>query len=80
VSIDSPTGVDKAKAFIAQHAPLTYYADPDMKMPFALKPTAEGMPTTVIYGADGVERGRISGGADWSGPDAKALIDRVLAG
>jgi thiol-disulfide isomerase/thioredoxin len=80
VSIDSPTGVDKAKAFIAQHAPLTYYADPEMKLPFALKPTAEGMPTTVIYGADGVERGRISGGADWSGPDAKALIDRVLAG
>lgn len=80
VSIDSPSSVDKAKAFIAAHAPLKYYADPDMKLPFQLKPVAEGMPTTVIYGADGVERGRISGGADWSGSDAKALIDRVLAG
>ena len=37
------------------------------------------MPTTVIYGADGVERGRLAGDADWSGKDAKALIDKVLA-
>jgi thiol-disulfide isomerase/thioredoxin len=80
VSVDSPSAVDKAKAFIAQHAPLKYYSDPNMKLPFALKPPAAGMPTTVIYGADGLERGRISGGADWSGPDAKALVDQVLAG
>jgi hypothetical protein len=37
------------------------------------------MPTTVIYGRDGVERGRVSGGANWSGADAKAVVDRVLA-
>ena len=80
ISIDSDSELDKAKAFIAAHAPLKFYNDPKMKLPFAFTPPAAGMPTTVIYGADGVERGRLSGGADWSGPDAKAIIDAVLSG
>jgi hypothetical protein len=50
-----------------------------MKLPFAMKPPVAGMPTTIIYGADGLERGRLSGGADWSGPDARAVIDHLLA-
>jgi hypothetical protein len=50
-----------------------------MALPFAFKPVASGMPTTIIYGPDGVERGRLAGGADWSGKDARALIDKVLA-
>jgi thiol-disulfide isomerase/thioredoxin len=79
VSVDTPADADKAKAFIAQHPPLAFYGDPEMKLPFALKPQASGMPTTIIYGADGLERARLSGGADWSGPDARAVIDRVLA-
>lgn len=79
VSVDTAEALDKAKHFIGQQAPLKFYNDPAMKLPFALKPRAEGMPTTIIYGADGLERGRISGGADWSGPDARALIDKVLA-
>jgi thiol-disulfide isomerase/thioredoxin len=79
VSIDRPQDTDKAKAFIAQHAPLAFYQDPKMSMPFAMKPPAVGMPTTIIYGPDGLERGRISGEADWSGKDAKALIDKLLA-
>lgn len=79
ISIDTPSAQDKARAFIAKHAPLAYYTDPGSKLPFAFTPPATGMPTTVIYGADGVERGRMSGEADWAGKDAKALIDRVLA-
>jgi thiol-disulfide isomerase/thioredoxin len=79
VSVDTPADVDKAKQFIAQHAPLSFYSDPQMKLPFALKPPAVGMPTTVIYGADGLERARLSGGADWSGGDARAVIDHILA-
>ena len=79
VSIDRPEQAQAARAFIAQHAPLAFYADPDAKMPWALKPIASDVPTTVVYGRDGLERGRVSGGADWSGPGAKALIDRVLA-
>lgn len=79
ISVDRPDDADKARAFIAKHAPLTFYHDPKMALPFAFKPTASGMPTTIIYGADGVERGRLAGGADWGGKDAKALIDKVLA-
>ncbi|MBB3891658.1 thiol-disulfide isomerase/thioredoxin [Phenylobacterium haematophilum] len=79
ISVDRPQDADKARAFIAKHAPLVFYHDPKMALPFAFKPPAAGMPTTVIYGADGVERGRLAGDADWSGKDAKALIDKVLA-
>lgn len=79
ISVDRPQDADKARMFIAKHAPLVFYHDPNMAMPFAFKPPAAGMPTTVIYGADGVERGRLAGDADWSGKDAKALIDKVLA-
>ena len=79
VSIDGQSDLDKAKTFIGQHAPLTFYNDPKARFPFTLTPPARGAPTTVIYGKDGAERGRLSGGADWSGPDAKAVVDAVLA-
>ena len=79
VSIDKADAKAQAQAFIAQHAPLAFYNDPDAKLPWALKPSAEGVPTTVIYGKDGLERGRISGEADWAGPGAKAVIDKLLA-
>jgi thiol-disulfide isomerase/thioredoxin len=79
ISVDSPDAADKAKAFIAKHAPLAFYHDPKMALPFAVKPAAVGMPTTIIYGPDGVERARVAGDADWSGKDAKAVIDKVLA-
>jgi thiol-disulfide isomerase/thioredoxin len=79
VSIDGPEKAPAARDFIAANAPLAFYIDDASKMPWALKPIATGVPTTVIYGRDGLERGRISGDANWSGPDARALIDRVLA-
>jgi thiol-disulfide isomerase/thioredoxin len=79
ISIDNAEGGDKARAFIAKHAPLAFYHDPKMALPFAVKPAAVGMPTTIIYGPDGVERARVAGDADWSGKDAKAVIDKVLA-
>ena len=77
VSIDSPEAATKARLFIARNAPLAFYHDRDMKLPFKIN--APGAPTTVIYGRDGLEKARISGEADWAGPEAKALIDRVLA-
>lgn len=79
VSIDKPEAVDQAKAFIAGLAPLTFYNDPEAKLPWELKPAATGMPTTLILGKDGLERGRIAGEADWSGAGAKAVIDKALA-
>ena len=79
VSVDSQKDVEKARAFIAKNPPLAFYSDPQMKLPFAFTPAVNGMPTTIIYSADGRELGRLSGGADWSGPDARAVVDRALA-
>ena len=79
VSIDKPDALEQAKAFIGQNAPLKLYNDPEGKLPFILKPSAVGMPTTLILGKDGLERGRISGEADWAGDGARKVIDKVLA-
>ena len=80
ISIDSDDKAVAAKLFIAQNDPLKFYHDRTMKAPFQLKPSAQGLPTTVIYGKDGLERGRISGEADWSSPEVRTYIDGLLAG
>ena len=79
VSIDSETAATKARLFIAKHDPLKFYHDRTMSLPFKLSPPAPGAPTTIIYGKDGLERVRVAGEADWAGPDARALVDKVLA-
>jgi len=80
VSIDSESSAAKARLFIAQHDPLKFYHDREMKLPFKLAPPAPGAPTTVIYGKDGMEVARVAGEADWSGPEARALVDKALGG
>lgn len=79
VSIDSESSGVEAKLFIAKNDPLKFYHDRDMKLPFKMSPPAQGAPTTVIYGKDGLEIGRVAGEADWAGAEARALIDRALA-
>jgi hypothetical protein len=37
------------------------------------------MPTTIIFDRKGVERARLAGGADWSGKDARRVIDSLLS-
>lgn len=78
VSIDKPEAMNEAKTFIGQNAPLKFYSDPDAKLPWAMKPQATGMPITLIIGKDGLERGRISGQADWDQAGARQVIDKVL--
>ncbi|MBI1200403.1 MAG: redoxin domain-containing protein [Phenylobacterium sp.] len=77
ISIDTPEAAANARLFIAQNGPLDFYHDREMKLPFKIG--AAGAPTTVIYGRDGLEVARVAGEADWSGPEAKALIDKALA-
>jgi thiol-disulfide isomerase/thioredoxin len=79
ISVDKAELRERARAFIGEHAPLTFYQDPELALPFAVTPAAEGFPTTIIYGRDGREKARLSGPADWSGPEAKAVIDALLA-
>ena len=39
---------------------------------------ARGIPTTVIIARKGMERARLEGAADWSTPDAAALVRRLV--
>lgn len=79
LSVDRAEDAGEAKAFLAKHAPLQFYQDPQYAMAFAMQPRVEGLPTTVIYGADGLERARLAGEADWTSKEARAVIDAVLA-
>lgn len=77
ISLDPVGRTDEARAFIAAHAPLRFHQDPSFAVAFALK--AEGMPTTVIYDREGRERARLAGAAEWDGPEARALMEALLA-
>ena len=79
VSMDKEGDREKARAFIAQYPPLAFYQDTKLALPFAVSPPAEGFPTTIIYDGAGHEKARLSGGADWAGPDARAVFDALLA-
>ena len=78
VSVDSAQSTDKAKAFIASHAPLDFYQNADLKLPFAFQPPAAEFPSTILYDRQGVQRARMTGDADWSSPEAHAVIDKLL--
>ncbi len=72
---DEPAG----HAFIDRNPPLTFYTEPTYALAYAFKPAVDGMPTTIIYDRKGVERARLTGGADWSGVDARSVVDSLLA-
>ncbi|HEV2677651.1 MAG TPA: TlpA disulfide reductase family protein [Aliidongia sp.] len=59
-------------------AALPRYIDAESAVGRAFR--VRGLPTTVLLDRDGNEIGRFEGGADWSGPDALALIDWAIKG
>jgi thiol-disulfide isomerase/thioredoxin len=79
VSVGKGDDEVQGRAFIARNPPLGFYTEPTYAFAFAFKPVVEGMPTTVIYDRNGVEKARLVGGADWSGPDARKVVDALLA-
>lgn len=79
VSVDRDSDLNLAQAEMAANAPLKLYRDPGYKLSFALEPRAAGYPTTVIYDRQGVERARLAGDADWASPEARGLIETLLA-
>ncbi len=70
--------VADALSFIDVHEPLPFYGDRDFKLPFVL-PGEGKMPQTVILDRQGRMRASFSGEADWAGPEARALVDALLA-
>jgi thiol-disulfide isomerase/thioredoxin len=78
VSTDRADAIAQAKAFIAGNAPLSFYGGGE-KLPFVIEPHVLGFPTTIIFDRSGHERARMSGDADWSSPEARKVIDRLIA-
>jgi thiol-disulfide isomerase/thioredoxin len=78
ISVDKDVDLNLVQAEMAANAPLQVYRDKDYKMSFDLEPRAAGYPTTVVYDKQGRERARMSGEADWSSPEARALVEALL--
>ena len=79
VNVDAtPDQIAAGAAFIDDHAPLPFYSDPTFQLPFEL-PGKGAMPQTILLDRKGKVRASYSGGAHWAGPEARALIDALLA-
>jgi thiol-disulfide isomerase/thioredoxin len=77
VSLDNAENRANAQVFIAKRPPLPFYNEPTFGLAYAFKPLVQGLPTTVLIDAKGNVRGRVQGGADWSGPDARKLVEAL---
>ena len=78
ISMDVDKAVPEARAFIADHPPLTYYADPKFQLPFEF-PGKGAMPQTILLDRRGNVRAVLTGEADWASDEAKALVEALLA-
>jgi hypothetical protein len=72
-------GVETARAFLAdtKATNLKLYVDPTAKALDGLQ--AVGLPATILIDREGREVGRLLGPAEWSSPEAIALIEQVIA-
>ncbi|MBU1384473.1 MAG: TlpA family protein disulfide reductase [Alphaproteobacteria bacterium] len=71
-------GLADARNFIDVHEPLPLYSDMKFQLPFEL-PGEGKMPQTVLLDRQGRIRAHFSGEADWASPEARALMDALLA-
>jgi thiol-disulfide isomerase/thioredoxin len=79
ISVDRDSDLNLVNEEMAANPPLKTWRDPGYKVSFALNPRAQGYPTTVIYDRQGRERARMAGPADWSGPEARGIVEKLLA-
>jgi thiol-disulfide isomerase/thioredoxin len=79
INVDvEPDKLADAKSFIGVHEPLPLYNDPKFQLPFEF-PGKGKMPQTILLDRQGGIRATFAGEADWNSPEARALIDAVLA-
>lgn len=80
ISVDGEGDLERARQKLAELSggDLPFFVDITRGVLFDVRAT--GMPVTIIYDRRGVELARLSGGADWSSPEAEALMEAVLAG
>jgi thiol-disulfide isomerase/thioredoxin len=79
INVDAtPDGLTDARSFIDVHEPLPLFSDMKFQLPFEL-PGEGKMPQTVLLDRKGRIRASFSGEADWASPEARALVDALLA-
>lgn len=79
INVDATAdGLADARSFIDVHEPLPLYSDMKFQLPFLL-PQGEKMPQTVLLDRQGRIRASFAGEADWASPEARALVDALLA-
>jgi cytochrome c biogenesis protein CcmG, thiol:disulfide interchange protein DsbE len=78
VSIDDPGTDSTIRAFVKQYG-LTFEIlhDPQARITEAYD--ISGYPETFIVGKDGVIRKKLMSATDWNTPEARSLVDRLLA-
>jgi thiol-disulfide isomerase/thioredoxin len=78
VTVSMDRSIEDAREFFERTGleHLALYHDPSMSS--AMAAGARGLPTTILYGRDGREIGRLAGEADWAGEDAFRLIEAAL--
>ncbi len=77
ISLDREDDRANAASFIAKRPPLPFYNDAKFALAYALQPPAQGLPTTFLIDPSGLVRARVAGGADWSGPDARRVVEAL---
>lgn len=78
VSIDDPGTDAGIRAFVKQYG-LTFEVLHDPTGKISELYDIQGYPETFIVGKDGVIRKKLMSATDWNSPEARALVDRLLA-
>lgn len=73
-------GLDVVKPFFDKQGYQNLSVHLDPKGAFARANKVRGLPTTILYDAQGREKGRLEGIAEWNAPDIKAFIRACLSG
>lgn len=73
---------NEAERFLAttniQNLPLYHDKNFGLAQGLSVPGLPSGLPITVLYDKNGIERARLSGGADWNSEETKALIASVI--
>jgi|SRR5215469_372331 len=77
VSVDTEDDRANAEAFIAKRPPLPFFSDPQYGLAYGVKPPVAGLPTTLLIDRNGLVRARLAGAANWSGPDARRVVEAL---
>ena len=77
VSVDRDEDRANAETFLAKSPPLPFYNTQQLALAYAFNPPVADMPTTLLIDASGRVRARVTGGADWSSPDARKVVEAI---